>query len=412
MIAIENNLENLRVTQNETKTTEEILKMEIRKLPDEIKRKVAKILENRNNFEEFMLAIPKQLSDFLIEGDNYDRKYTIGQVQEIKNAGDALKRGRLNGEILFDEWGTSGRQRPRVVHLISALEKVGFIRASNEIRSHFGIYETTHETVEHQTSVGRAGDNDITKKVLQDLQNAIPKNISNVKEYSYNDIREKTNNFNKEDYRGLLSPGRLIGSGGFSDVYLAIDLVEDDKFVAVKVMKKVDDRNYMNFIRELKIISGVNHVNILKLLGYTLDVKACLIYEYASGGPLSIQLKKARKAELVYDLKERVKNLWEVSNALVYLHGKALVHRDIKPDNILLHGRIAKLCDFGLSKPLIEGKATKTTFAGTLYYMAPELQKEITASADVFAFGVVMLLALTDLELIDDKRGQDYRYLV
>lgn len=426
-------LEHLNVSQNgkKPKSIEEMLKTEIRFLEDEQKLQIAKILEERNNFEDFMLALPKHLNDLLSETDDYERKYNTEHVKAIKNASDLKKRGRLNGEILFDEWGTSGRQRPCIIHLMRALDKVFQIRASNILRTHIGICDTDYDSKEYRSVVSECSKNLTLKnmelQVLHELQNeeedvieqirpppAETINVSSVKEYSYNDIKEKTNNFNMCKYEGFQKPGRFIGAGGFGKVYLAMNLVEDVQFVAVKVMEKLDDQKNKNFLREINLICEVEHVYILKLLGYSFDRVPCLIYDYAAGGPLSKLLSKARKGEEVYDFKDRVKNLWEISNALVFLHfDKGLVHRDIKPDNILLDGRVAKLCDFGLTKPLVKGYATNTRCVGTNNYMAPELlQSVVTAAADVYAFGLVMLEALTDLKLRDDKRrNKDEQFL-
>jgi tRNA A-37 threonylcarbamoyl transferase component Bud32/tetratricopeptide (TPR) repeat protein/TolB-like protein len=186
-----------------------------------------------------------------------------------------------------------------------------------------------------------------------------------------------------------------IGSGGMATVYLAEDLRHHRK-VAVKVLRSElaaalgPDR----FLREIEIAARLQHPHILPL--YDSGEAAGFLYyvmPYVSGESLRARL--SREGEL--PIAEAVRILRDVADALAHAHGESVVHRDIKPDNVMLSGRHALVTDFGVAKAVSEatGRNQLTTAGvalGTPAYMAPEqaaADPNIDHRADVYALGAL-----------------------
>jgi serine/threonine-protein kinase len=188
---------------------------------------------------------------------------------------------------------------------------------------------------------------------------------------------------------------RELGRGGMGAVYLAEDLKHRRK-VAVKVLRPdlAAALGTDRFLREIELAAQLQHPAILPLhdSGQAGD-SVFYIMPYVEGESLRDRL--ARQREL--PVEDAVRILCEVLDALAYAHGKGVIHRDIKPDNIMLSGRHALLMDFGVAKALNEsagpGFVTTTGLAlGTPSYMAPEqamADRDTDHRADLYAVGVV-----------------------
>ncbi|HTS89316.1 MAG TPA: protein kinase, partial [Gemmatimonadales bacterium] len=194
---------------------------------------------------------------------------------------------------------------------------------------------------------------------------------------------------------------RELGSGGMATVYLALDLRHDRK-VAVKVLRPElaatlgPDR----FLREIRIAAQLQHPHILPLLDSgEADGFLYYVMPYIEGE--SLRDRVAEKGEL--PIAETTRLLRDVVDALSYAHGRGVVHRDIKPDNIMLSGRHALVMDFGVAKAVSEatGRQTLTTVGvalGTPAYMAPEqaaADPHVDHRADLYAVGVMGYELLT-----------------
>jgi len=188
---------------------------------------------------------------------------------------------------------------------------------------------------------------------------------------------------------------RELGRGGMGAVYLAEDLKHHRK-VAVKVLRPdlAASLGTDRFLREIELAAQLQHPAILPLHDSgQADAYVFYIMPYVEGESLRDRL--ARQHEL--PLEDAVRILYDVLDALAYAHGKGVIHRDIKPDNIMLSGRHALLLDFGVAKALNEsagpGFATTTGLAlGTPSYMAPEqamADRETDHRADLYAVGVL-----------------------
>jgi serine/threonine-protein kinase len=194
---------------------------------------------------------------------------------------------------------------------------------------------------------------------------------------------------------------RELGQGGMATVYLADDL-KHDRQVAVKVLRPElaaalgPDR----FTREIRIAARLQHPHILPLLDSG-QAEGFLYYVMPYVGGQSLRDRLARQGEL--PVHEAVRLLVEIADALAFAHAQGVVHRDIKPDNILLSGRHALVMDFGVAKAVSEatGRHTLTSVGvaiGTPAYMAPEqatADPNIDHRVDIYAVGVMGYELLT-----------------
>jgi serine/threonine-protein kinase len=188
---------------------------------------------------------------------------------------------------------------------------------------------------------------------------------------------------------------RELGSGGMGSVYLAEDLKHHRK-VAVKVLHPhlAASLGTERFLREIEVAAQLQHPAILPLHDSgEADGYVYYIMPFVEGESLRARL--ARQHELSVEDSARI--LYDVLDALAYAHERGVIHRDIKPDNIMLSGRHALLVDFGVAKAVNDSAGpsfvTTTGLAlGTPSYMAPEqavADKEVDHRADLYAIGVV-----------------------
>ena len=193
----------------------------------------------------------------------------------------------------------------------------------------------------------------------------------------------------------------LLGSGAMADVCLAWDELEGRE-VAIKVIKSdvLDQKTLNSFLKEASQVVGWKHPNILPVYEdmklQLLDAKngsivPYIVMEYARGGDLQRRLTIAHP----YPLGESLRVFGQLCSAVQYAHEHGVIHRDLKPLNILFRQlpdgtEQVVLSDFGLS---VNVDATHHTFsqAGTLEYMAPEQFRGIVEPAsDIFALGVIL----------------------
>lgn len=184
---------------------------------------------------------------------------------------------------------------------------------------------------------------------------------------------------------------RMIGEGGFARVFLATDL-ELDRQVAVKVLEQdwTGDKELLaRFRNEARVIAALDHPNILLIYDFGIANGApYLVMPYVSGGTFSDRMKQGP-----FTLDEVGFYLDQIGSALDYAHQRGIVHRDVKPSNLLIrsNGQLV-LMDFGLAKLLSNVfLETQTGVFGTIAYMAPEqLQGKVSAASDIYMLGVVL----------------------
>jgi formylglycine-generating enzyme required for sulfatase activity/tRNA A-37 threonylcarbamoyl transferase component Bud32 len=204
------------------------------------------------------------------------------------------------------------------------------------------------------------------------------------------------------DLTGTIIAGRYrvegtIGSGGMAVVYKAFDTRVDTE-VAIKVIAtenlppKTLERALKRFEREAKALARLNHPNIVKVMDYgEYEGQPYLVMPYLSGGTLKEKLGKPISWADVVEL------ILPVAEALRYAHSEHMIHRDVKPSNIILtRGGHPMLTDFGIAKLLdLEDTVdlTGTSAAvGTPEYMAPEQAraKSVDHRADIYSLGIVL----------------------
>lgn len=206
-----------------------------------------------------------------------------------------------------------------------------------------------------------------------------------------------------ENYVGKRLDGRyeimeIIGVGGMAVVYKAFDNI-DHKIVAVKILKDefiANDEFKRRFKNESKAIAVLSHQNIVKVFDVSYgDVLQYIVMEYVDG----ITLKEYMLQQGKIDPREAIYFLTQILRALQHAHDKGIVHRDIKPQNIMLQadGSI-KVTDFGIARFSRSETRTMTDGAiGSVHYISPEQAKgSITnAKTDIYSVGVILYEMLT-----------------
>lgn len=196
----------------------------------------------------------------------------------------------------------------------------------------------------------------------------------------------------------------LIGIGGMADVYKAVDLVEN-RTVAVKILKNefADNDDFVRrFRNESKAIAVLSHPNIVKIydVGFS-DRIQFIVMEYIDG----ITLKEFMEQQGVLKWKDSVHFIIQILRALQHAHDRGIVHRDIKPQNIMLFpdGTI-KVMDFGIARfAREEGKTISDKAIGSVHYISPEQARgDITdEKSDIYSVGVMLYEMLTGVKPFD-----------
>lgn len=206
-----------------------------------------------------------------------------------------------------------------------------------------------------------------------------------------------------DSYVGKRIDGRyeireIIGVGGMAVVYKAYDNI-DDRIVAVKILKEeflANEEFRRRFKNESKAIAVLSHPNIVKVFDVSFgDRLQYIVMEYVEG----ITLKEYIEQQRVINSKEVVHFTTQILRALQHAHDKGIVHRDIKPQNIILlqNGNI-KVTDFGIARFSRSETRTMTESAiGSVHYVSPEQARgEMTdEKTDIYSVGVLMYEMLT-----------------
>ncbi|KAL6965289.1 hypothetical protein U1Q18_036344 [Sarracenia purpurea var. burkii] len=213
------------------------------------------------------------------------------------------------------------------------------------------------------------------------------------RKYTIEEIEAATNFF---------SESRKIGEGGYGPVYKCY---LDHTPVAVKVLRPDAAQGRSQFQQEVEVLSCIRHPNMVLLLGACPEY-GCLVYEYMSNGSLEDRLFR-RGNTPVLSWQHRFQIAAEIGTGLLFLHQtkpEPLVHRDLKPGNILLdRNYVSKISDVGLARlvpPSVADDVTQyrmTSTAGTFCYIDPEYQQTgmLGVKSDIYSLGIMFLQILT-----------------
>lgn len=207
---------------------------------------------------------------------------------------------------------------------------------------------------------------------------------------------------------------KKLGKGTFGQVYIAIEKETSNLYAAKVSLEEVDATkkdSLRNFTREVNIISQISYPSILKFIGFSpIDFQnnnnPVIITEYCPNGSLQDAIQCKLDSKGWNDTKILI-NIYGIASALAFLHSNEVLHRDLKPQNILLDANLyPKIADFGLSKinsmnnnDTLSGQST-SEMKGTLIYMSPEIieSSKYTPACDVYAFSIIVYQLITKLK--------------
>ncbi|RYX94051.1 MAG: response regulator [Comamonadaceae bacterium] len=270
---------------------------------------------------------------------------------------------------------------------VDVAEITGLVTNLEDMRH--GMATLTERAAEIRDAVKR--NSEITARAFKE---ALESKLSALKDYSFAQGDEP---LRLKGYRVV----RKIGSGGMTEVYLAVR-EEDNLPIVLKVLMasgQAASEHLSRFIQEYALLSKIDHPNVIRIYdqGFT-DDHAYIAMEYFERGDLRSQFAGGMSQQRVIDITT------QVAGALAAIHGRGVVHRDLKPENLMLHadGSVA-LADFGIAKSLGQthhfgfNETSHGDVVGTPYYLSPEQAagRPITPQSDFYSLGVMVWEMLT-----------------
>lgn len=188
----------------------------------------------------------------------------------------------------------------------------------------------------------------------------------------------------------IFNPKDKIGRGSSGVVYLGYHYKTRDKVAIKRVDISNLNQKMAKLWNEIQIMKGLNHPNVIKLYDVHLDIKneyLYLVMEYCDGSDLSDFIN-----DYILDLSQTHHYMKQIKDGLHYLRRKGVVHRDLKPHNMLLSQDKIKIADFGLSIMNNQYGHLMQTMCGSPLYMSPEIieHQKYTAKSDLWSIGIIM----------------------
>uniref|UniRef100_H3D2G6 non-specific serine/threonine protein kinase n=1 Tax=Tetraodon nigroviridis TaxID=99883 RepID=H3D2G6_TETNG len=182
----------------------------------------------------------------------------------------------------------------------------------------------------------------------------------------------------------------LVGEGSYGRVFKGRKMYSG-QVVALKLIPKVgrSEKELLNLKREIEIMRGLQHPNIIQLFdSFETKTEVVIVTEYAEGQLYQVLEDDGKLSET------QVREIaCQLASALYYLHSHRILHRDMKPQNVLLmkNGTV-KLCDFGFARAMSFSTFVLTSIKGTPLYMCPELiqEKPYDHTADLWSLGCIL----------------------
>ncbi|KAJ8755151.1 hypothetical protein K2173_018949 [Erythroxylum novogranatense] len=210
------------------------------------------------------------------------------------------------------------------------------------------------------------------------------------RDFSYAELHAATGGFSGKNF---------LSEGGFGSVFKG-EL--NGMKIAVKQHKNASFQGEKEFKSEVNVLSGARHENLVMLLGSCSEgSRRLLVYEFVCNGSLDQHISQHSRRPLSWE--KRMKIAMGIAKGLKYLHENNIIHRDMRPNNILTtHDHHVLLGDFGLARTNAD-HTMETTVVGTLGYLAPEYAEcgKVSTKSDVYAFGVVLLQLITGFKTTD-----------
>ncbi|KAK8450454.1 hypothetical protein SEVIR_6G030900v4 [Setaria viridis] len=204
-------------------------------------------------------------------------------------------------------------------------------------------------------------------------------------------LRDATDNFSEEN---------KLGEGGFGEVFKGT--LQDGEEIAVKRLSQNSSQGFQELKNELVLAAKLQHRNLVRLLGVSLQEEKLVIYEYMPNRSLDTFLSDPVKRQQL-DWSKRFSIICGIARGLLYLHEESrlkVIHRDLKPSNVLLDAKMnPKISDFGIARAFGGDQTRDITRrpVGTLGYMSPEYAYwgHVSTKSDIFSFGVIVLEIVT-----------------